>query len=197
MTNATGLPISGIANGTDGELITWNASGVAAAVAVGSDGQVLTSGGAGVAPTFEAAGGGKVLQVVTGVKTSGTYTSSTSYAVIADFNVTITPSATSSKILVLATDNSLYRSTANLWHTTVYRAIAGGATTDLGVATYGFQYAYAHQSMGGSFSLAYLDSPSTTSAVTYQVYAKVVVDGQIHFANGNCPATITVMEIGE
>jgi hypothetical protein len=41
-------------------LITWNASGVAAAVAVGSDGQVLTSGGAGVAPTFEAASAGAV-----------------------------------------------------------------------------------------------------------------------------------------
>jgi len=58
LTNATGLPIAGIANGTDGELITWNASGVAAAVAVGSADEVLTSNGAGAAPTFQAAGGG-------------------------------------------------------------------------------------------------------------------------------------------
>ena len=57
LTNCTGLPIAGIANGTDGELITWNASGVAAAVAVGSADQVLTSNGAGAAPTFKAAGG--------------------------------------------------------------------------------------------------------------------------------------------
>ena len=58
LTNCTGLPIAGIAAGTDGELITWNASGVAAAVAVGTSTHVLTSNGAGAAPTFQAAAGG-------------------------------------------------------------------------------------------------------------------------------------------
>jgi hypothetical protein len=60
LTNCTGLPIAGIAAGTDGELITWNASGVAAAVAVGTSTHVLTSNGAGAAPTFQAASGGGV-----------------------------------------------------------------------------------------------------------------------------------------
>lgn len=54
LTNATGLPVSGLANGTDGELITWDASGVAATVAVGTATHVLTSNGVGVAPTFQA-----------------------------------------------------------------------------------------------------------------------------------------------
>ena len=63
MTNVTGIPVSALANGTDGELITWNASGVAAAVAVGSEDQVLTSNGAGAAPTFQAAAGGGGLDV--------------------------------------------------------------------------------------------------------------------------------------
>ena len=44
--------------GTDGELITWDASGNPAAVAVGTATHVLTSGGVGVAPTFQAAAGG-------------------------------------------------------------------------------------------------------------------------------------------
>ena len=57
LTNCTGLPIAGIATGTDGELITWNSSGVAAAVAVGTATHVLTSNGAGAAPTFQAAAG--------------------------------------------------------------------------------------------------------------------------------------------
>ena len=47
------LAIAKIADGTDGELITWNASGVIAAVAVGSADQVLTSNGSGAAPTFK------------------------------------------------------------------------------------------------------------------------------------------------
>ena len=40
-------------DGTDGELITYSAAGVAAKVAVGTDGQLLQSNGAGTAPTFE------------------------------------------------------------------------------------------------------------------------------------------------
>lgn len=47
-----------LANGTDGELLTWNASGVIAPVPVGTATHVLTSNGAGAAPTFQAASGG-------------------------------------------------------------------------------------------------------------------------------------------
>lgn len=71
--NGTGNSLSNVdvadlANGTDGELITWDATGAPAVVAVGTVGQVLTSGGAGVAPTMQdAAGGGRVfLGSVTG-----------------------------------------------------------------------------------------------------------------------------------
>jgi len=46
------LPIASLANGTDGEIITWDAAGDPAVVATGTAGQILTSGGAGVAPTF-------------------------------------------------------------------------------------------------------------------------------------------------
>ena len=53
------VDIADLANGTDGELITWDSAGAPAAVAVGTDGQFLQSNGAGAAPTFEdvAAGG--------------------------------------------------------------------------------------------------------------------------------------------
>jgi len=53
------IGIAKLADGTDGELITWNASGVIAAVAVGTSTHVLTSNGTGAAPTFQAAAGGK------------------------------------------------------------------------------------------------------------------------------------------
>lgn len=54
LTNATGLPVAGLAAGVDGELITWNAAGLAATVGVGTVTQVLTSNGPGAAPTFQA-----------------------------------------------------------------------------------------------------------------------------------------------
>ena len=55
---AKAVEISMLDDGTDGELITWDSSGVAATVAVGTSGQILTSNGAGAAPTFQAGGGG-------------------------------------------------------------------------------------------------------------------------------------------
>ena len=45
------------ASGTDGNLITYDASGNPAAVATGNDGQVLTSAGAGQPPVFETSSG--------------------------------------------------------------------------------------------------------------------------------------------
>ena len=55
------ITLAKMAHGTDGNLITYDASGAPAAVATGNDGQVLTSAGAGQPPAFEnAASGGTV-----------------------------------------------------------------------------------------------------------------------------------------
>ena len=54
------IALAKLANGTDGEIPTWDASGVITTVAVGTSGHVLTSNGAGAAPTFQAAPGGGV-----------------------------------------------------------------------------------------------------------------------------------------
>ena len=67
------VTLAKMASGTDGELITWDASGDPAAVAVGTATHVLTSNGAGAAPTFQAAGGGG-LQSVQVFTSSGTWT---------------------------------------------------------------------------------------------------------------------------
>jgi len=62
--NAT-VSIAKLANGTDGNLISYDANGAAVAVATGSATQVLTSAGAGAPPVFaDAAGGGTEWQAV-------------------------------------------------------------------------------------------------------------------------------------
>jgi len=93
-----------MASGTDGNLITYDASGNPAAVAVGTSGQVLTSNGAGAAPTMQA--GGKVLQVVSYDLASGdangqpTRTSTTFGSFSTPFKTTITPLQSDSDILI-------------------------------------------------------------------------------------------------
>ncbi|MGB5213464.1 MAG: hypothetical protein WBN88_07475, partial [Anderseniella sp.] len=52
---AGAVDVAMLANGTDGELITWSAAGAATTVPVGTATHVLTSNGAGAAPTFQAA----------------------------------------------------------------------------------------------------------------------------------------------
>ena len=69
-TDAIGL--TELKAGTDGELISWDASGNPAAVAVGTATHVLTSNGAGAAPTFAAAAAGGAWNLI------GTQTCSTS-----------------------------------------------------------------------------------------------------------------------
>lgn len=52
------VTLAKMAGGTDGQIITYDASGNPTAVGPGTDGQVLTSTGAGSPPAFENAGGG-------------------------------------------------------------------------------------------------------------------------------------------
>ncbi len=49
------IGLAQMASGTDGNIISYDASGNPVAVATGSDGQVLTSAGAGAPPAFETA----------------------------------------------------------------------------------------------------------------------------------------------
>ena len=68
----TRIKIAQFANGVDGELITWDASGFPATVAGGTSGHVLTSNGVGAAPTFQAvAGGGSSSGIAGAVQISG------------------------------------------------------------------------------------------------------------------------------
>ena len=50
-----------MASGTDGNIISYDASGNPVAIATGNDGEVLTSAGAGQPPAFEAVSGGAAL----------------------------------------------------------------------------------------------------------------------------------------
>jgi hypothetical protein len=143
-------------------------------------------------------GMGKVLQVVTDVFSTETSTTSTSYVAVSGFAATITPSSTSSKILVLCSASSTsskilvlcsassYINTSDAYLGTIYR---GG--TDLG--TFGRLFSTAG-GLGGFISFNYLDSPSTTSATTYTYYHKVG-SGTGYVSVNNYKSNLTLLEI--
>ena len=211
------ITLAKMASGTDGNLITYDASGDPAYVTTGTSGHVLTSGGAGVAPTFQAAaGGGKVLQVVSSTTTgtvSGTNKMSDDSWATA-LSVSITPSSTSSKILIIYdlsigvsnNDDGTCAAPSKLFRDSTGICIGDSAGSRIRVTTLG-QYPR-YNSFSKMLNMNYLDSPSTTSATTYYVKAAVRGTGACTWymnrtgsdsntSEGSRGAsTITVMEIG-
>ena len=136
--------------------------------------------------------GGKVLQVVNAQY--GTLASSTS-STYADtgLTATITPSFTSSKILIIVNHTGL----AKVTNSTGVNLKLVRNSTDLYVfdLDIGEQYTTAWNVVGGS-GTSYLDSPSTTSAVTYKTqFASNNNSPTVYTQINNSISTITLMEI--
>jgi hypothetical protein len=186
------VSLAKMASGTDGNLITYDTSGNPAHVATGSSGQVLTSQGAGAAPIFAAAAaGGKLLQIVS-AQTDTAVSSNSDTRADTGVTVAITPSASSSKVLIISN---------------IHCSAGGGrAVGDLilmrgssDLINYS-QQANADNAMG-NFSFIYLDSPSTTSATTYKFQQSRVDQSGVFVtsrddSSGDGISTIMALEIG-
>ena len=149
--------------------------------------------------TFAEAGGGKVLQVVQTVKTdafSTTATYSGGFADITGLSVAITPSATSSKVLVLV---QIYNSVSS---NTQFFNLIRGSTNLLQPASGSLKATIANDHNMGNVAITFLDSPSSTSATTYKVATAREASGTVYInrrtdsANHAGSSTITAIEIG-
>jgi hypothetical protein len=159
-------------------------------------------------------GGGKVLQVQQGLFTGRATTTSTGF-VSTGITVTITPSSTSSKILVNSLCHLAWDNGATKAAITLYRTIGGSsAEIFLGDAdgsrrrTTSNLYLGEDTRNGWPITTVYLDSPATTSAVTYQIlFARMDgagtvginrgIDSYSNASNwGTSASSIVVMEIG-
>jgi hypothetical protein len=115
------------------------------------------------------AGSSKILQVVSATKTDTFSTSATTFQDITGLSVTITPAATSSKIMVFA---SVFASSPSS-NTTLFgllrdsTAIARSTTAE--TVNAGAFMADIVSSQGYTVATNFLDSPSTTSATVYKV----------------------------
>ena len=134
---------------------------------------------------------GKVLQVVSATDTTERNTTSTSFVTISNtLTVNITPSSTSSKIFVTVS-TSLYSYTTNKGaYLTIYRD-----STNLGNAQGLIRSLNQNGTGGGAGTCAVLDSPSTTSQVTYQVYMRADSSSGGASVNANTSGFITAFEV--
>ena len=178
--------------GTDGEIISWDASGNPVAIGAGTSGHFLKSQGAGSQPVFAAAGGGKIGQVLSATDETLRSTTSTSFVTASNtLSVDITPAATSSKIFITADFASGLSTDDQAAMFTIYRD-----STNLGNAEGMVRQAAYNVGWDVYFPIGmnYLDSPSSTSQLTYQVRMKVNTGtSYINYGAGKC--SITVMEV--
>lgn len=111
-----------------------------------------------------------ILQIQEMFSTTTTSTTSTTFQPTA-FNVTITPSSASSKILVFHQGMVNAQSTANWAWVSLYRD--GTNFFDGGQAnSAGGVYANGSTDTHVPVTFMYLDSPNTTSSVNYKIYVK-------------------------
>jgi hypothetical protein len=177
---------------TAGDIIYRNAT-VPVRLGIGTAGQVLKVNSGATAPEW-AADNNKVLQVVNatyGVSTGN----STSTLADTGLTATITPTLTTSKILVIVNQNGVYKTGADAGNATDIRLFRG-ATEILqleGFLGYNLANQVSHVATGAS----YLDSPATTSATTYKTQFKSAIGvAQVFVQADNANSSITLMEIG-
>lgn len=127
---------------------------------------------------------GSVIQVVNAVKSDLFSTTSSSYVDVTGYSASITPSSTSSKILIL-----------------VNCALSGSSTSEATIAVYRGATLVANTnitrvaSTDYSANIAYLDSPATTSSTTYQIKTKANLSTSTINQNSEQDSFITLLEI--
>jgi hypothetical protein len=152
---------------------------------------------------------GTVLQVVSTAKTDTFSTTSTSFTDVTGLSVSITPTSSSSTILVLVQIGLL---SINGTNRAALRIVRGSTAIDVGATAGSRTLATTSFSTGGTdiasqpAGMVFLDSPATTSATTYKVQAVLASSADTLYLNRNATdtdsstfyrtaSTITVMEI--
>ena len=168
-------------------------------------GTVLTSGSNADFPA------GSVLQVVSTEKSDQFTTTSTTFVDITGMSATITPTSSSSKILIIFSVGLVGNSTAGQF---VYLKVNRNPSGLVSIGDQASARARVSAGNGGtqpysnsSLTITNLDSPSTTSAVTYNIQMRSQSAGTAKFnsrgddadstAYGRSSASLTLMEIAQ
>jgi hypothetical protein len=138
---------------------------------------------------------GTVLQVVNATYSTSTTTTSSTFS-DTGLTATITPKFATSKILVIVSQNGIYKYAGNTY---LQLRLLRNSTTIINLESLG-AYNNATTAFGvNASSTNYLDSPATTSATTYKTQfcsGDNVSQIGVQTLNGTQPAsTITLMEI--
>ena len=143
------------------------------------------------------ASSGRVLQVVQGVLTGGSQSTTSSTFIDTNLTASITPSNSSNKIFVIVEQSGCSKQVGN---TGFNLRLQRNSTTIQIITDAGFYNGGTTDSRFNIVSTCYLDSPSTTSSVTYKTqfanYNNGVGSAYVNdYGTTQVTSTITLMEI--
>jgi hypothetical protein len=142
---------------------------------------------------------GSVLQVISTTKTDTFSTTATSFTDVTGLSVSITPTSSTSKVLIFCTIPcshgaqaiarfNIVRGSTNICQPASSQNLSSSKTAY-----------YYNGDLGAAADIHYLDSPATTSATTYKIQCctngSTMFVGQRNSGDMAMPSTITVMEI--
>lgn len=195
---------SAVAPAAKGDLVVGNATNDSGVLAVGTANQVLTvdSSTATGLKWAAAAAGGKLLQVVSSTFTSVTTITSASMT-DTGIELSITPTLATSKILVFVNGMMRHNRDANFSSTGAQLVRDGSAVLTWTAPNFNSIEANGtgrtDTRVTDIVAIQYLDSPATTSAVTYKLQSQVEAasaNATVIWQRGNAPSVMTLLEIG-
>ena len=138
-------------------------------------------------------GASVVVQVVNSVLSTLNIGNASSTYINTGLSATITPRFSDSKILVMVTHNGIYKGNVN--NTSVNIKLLRNSTD---LILFAKQTAYNNsnnQQQVGGVGVNYLDSPATTSAVTYKTMFASAQNLATAYINNEGQSTMTLMEV--
>jgi hypothetical protein len=135
----------------------------------------------------------RVLQVVYGSTTTEVNNATSTFA-DTTLTASITPQSSSSKVLVMVSQNGCFKNNANSQNRMVIRILRDA--TNIGQNGSLFLYTDTATGNGGSFSMSVLDTPATISATTYKTqFQNPANTSGISVQENSARSTMILMEI--
>ena len=133
---------------------------------------------------------GSVVQVLIDEDSSSMLLSSSTYT-DTDLSISITPSSTSSKILVLWNVQGNLSASGSGWGTRLVRDSTNVFTSNNNYSQFNATYPSQRQSA----DYKHIDSPNTTSTITYKVQVSTYQSRAVYFNDDNSQSQLVLMEI--
>jgi hypothetical protein len=181
-----------------GTILVGTASNAKTALTVGTNNYVLTADSAETSGVKWASvtTTPRIGQVVSSTVATSTTTTSSTYIDAVDMSISITPTLSTSKVLVSFTFGAMYTGVQTDIIGNNFQLVRGSTSIFAGsLLSYRTTLSSGTSYMYDTVTISYIDSPATTSATTYKLQFKTNNSGETARINTPNPASLILQEV--